>query len=1076
MSDKSPTKRNRTNPAIVDDTVLNDFVSGRLDSVAELRVAAMIECNPELQSRVAALSGDGFLKRVQETKAANPSLAAGDPSIVKQSASQSRTSPQPTGLPEELTACTDYHVLKELGRGGMGVVYLAKYIPMDRVEVLKVLSDQLVTNDSAKQRFRNEMRAIGKLNHPAIATAYQQVPLPTQLVFSMEYVPGVDLHRFIRKYHPVPIPVACTLALQIAAALQHANSKHTVHRDIKPSNVMVFKEDGNLRIKILDFGLAKASSERNTEGLTVDGTMLGTPEYMAPEQALNAAAADIRADIYSLGCTLYHLLMGKPPFSGTFQSVLMAHAQQEADYVSLSRLDVPVELSKIIAKMMAKEPSKRYSTPKQVADALKPFAGKANFKSQTQIDPAKTDTHVDLPSPSRDTSIEQPVIAPVVARQPSVAASLADLKVSDRRVGKSVQPAKRTQSGGGRSKLPPTLAIASGGGFLALLLAAVLMLRTGEGTIVIENLPDDAEVLVDQETIQLRWNEGESLASVRVKPGTRHVEVRSGGIAIAGETVTIERGDQETIRLKVQPVEPSESVPPTKSPPAVEAVATVPSPMPPPTPSVAPEVAPSVTPTRPPGGTIQPLSEASLDRLFSPGAVWGGSDNGRPVSLTMLSRTGTSFRASFSMAQGFQREVRGEIKEGKMSWLASDVHAIAGNVGGDNSGTVLNDAVGPRIDFQWQGPGDRSGSFAVRPQGPLVPPQDAVEFRGSHYKLFTEKLTWHEARNRCTLLGGNLAVVKSQEENDFLFQISKKAGLDAVWVGASDEDQEGKWTWITGEPLRYRNWVGSQPDNKDGGEDFMVLIANFTKVRRVQSFWADQPNQSVQHNPGYFCQWFGREQPDNNAEGSDSGNLGSTSSISQPQPSTNEFVQLFDGSDTSAWQSLGPFKVRDGMLVAKDGEGLAISRDEYDDFELVAEWKIGPNANSGIYYRELSSQTSAGTEYQIIDEVGFANVMSPKMSTGSLWRVIAPAGATNTRLGQWNTTRIVCNGTKVEHWLNGKKLLEYDTSSPSWRKTLSESRRRGQPDIHVRRSGHILLQSLDGEVAFRSISIRPISG
>lgn len=276
-------------------------------------------------------------------------------------------------IPQELADHSDYQVLKQLGRGGMGVVYLAKYLPMDRMEVLKVLDDSLVTKESAKKRFISEMRVIGNLNHRFIATAYQRVMLPTQLVFSMEYVRGIDLHRFTSRYNPVPIHIACKLCRQIAEALQHAHSRGMVHRDIKPSNVMVFRADGELQIKVLDFGLAKAISEQSATGLTADGTMLGTPEYMAPEQALDAAAADIRADIYSLGCTLYHLAAGTPPFSGTYQSVLMAHAQKPSRSLTSLRSDVPEMLSDVVARMLAKDPSDRYQSPTDVVRALSPF-------------------------------------------------------------------------------------------------------------------------------------------------------------------------------------------------------------------------------------------------------------------------------------------------------------------------------------------------------------------------------------------------------------------------------------------------------------------------------------------------------------------------------------------------------------------------------------------------------------------------------------------------------------------------------------------------------------------------------
>ncbi|QDV68117.1 Serine/threonine-protein kinase PknE [Rosistilla carotiformis] len=1036
----------------IDDALLKQFAEGRLDSEIESWLALAIEKSLELQARVAAISSNRFLEKVKQ--AAVASRAAGSDASFDQKTAESIEAVQPDGIPQELLDSRDYQVLKELGRGGMGVVYLAKYVPMDRVEVLKVLSEQLVKKGSAKQRFRNEMRAIGKLNHPAIATAYQQVPLPTQLVFSMEYVPGIDLHRFIRKYHPVPIPVACALAFQIAGALQHANSKQTVHRDIKPSNVMVFKEDGNLRIKILDFGLAKASSERDSEGLTVDGTMLGTPEYMAPEQALNAAKADIRADIYSLGCTLYHLLMGKPPFAGTFQSILMAHAQQEADYISFSRLDVPVELSEIIAKMMAKNPSERYATPKQVAEALKPFAGKASVKSHIQLDPAKIDTHFDLALPSRETSIEQPsptiapVLAPAGTPQRSVAASIADLKVEDRRFTKSILAANRPRNAAGRFKLPPRLAIAIGGSFLAILLAGVLMLRTGEGTLVIENLPADAEVFVDQESIRLRWNEGKETATVRVKPGTRHVEVRSGGARIAGETVTIDRGDKIMISVSVAPAVhiAAKEAPATKS----NADSQVP-------------------------GTSSGTVLAKFDDLFSPGGSWINVDESLTTSLTILSRNGESFRALVSAGQGLRREVHGKIAGNEISWLAKDVHVIVGKAGGDNTGTISQDGAGPRIDFRWSGPGAASGTFTLRPDTQLVPPSDAILFHGSRYKLFPEKLSWHDARNRCSLMGGNLAVISSRAENDFIFGMARTAGLDSVWLGASDEHKEGDWNWITGDSLRYRNWGTHQPNNLGSGEDFMLLIVNYPSGPSLESRWVDQPNESLQkQNPGYICQWFGSQPQEVNAAGFKTDAVTKHADVAPIQPKPDGFVSLFDGTDTSAWQSLGPFKVREGTLVANDEKGFAISKDEYENFELIAEWKIGPGANSGIYYREISTRTSAGTEYQIIDESGFADAMKPELTTGAIRRVAAPESPHNTSLGVWHSTRIVCSGPKAEHWLDGKKLLEYDTSTSEWQRLLSDSNVQGQMEIKFLKRGHILLQARGGEIAFRAIRIKQL--
>ncbi len=297
----------------------------------------------------------------------------------------------------------------------MGVVYLAKNVEMDRLEVLKVLSERLLNHAGAEQRFKQEIRAVSKLNHHNIVTSYSLLRTQSQVAFAMEYVHGMDLFKFIPKEQFLPVGLACSLARQIAAGLQHAHEKGLVHRDIKPSNVIVCEFNGQPHIKILDFGLAKATSEKSRVSLTAFGTTLGTPEYIAPEQIINVAKADILVDIYSLGCTLYHMLTGKPPFAGTQGEIMMAHSQREAAMVNLIRPDVPIELAVIVAKLMAKSPAKRYQTPLEVNRALTEFTSRARA---TQIDNTVTaaldrsgsertsDIVRDLNSPERDTSVD----------------------------------------------------------------------------------------------------------------------------------------------------------------------------------------------------------------------------------------------------------------------------------------------------------------------------------------------------------------------------------------------------------------------------------------------------------------------------------------------------------------------------------------------------------------------------------------------------------------------------------------------------------------------------------------------
>jgi len=222
-----------------------------------------------------------------------------------------------TTLPPGLAEHPDYAIKRRLGRGGMGVVYLAENRLTGRNEVLKVMGPQIMQCPGALERFLREIRAVAKLSHPNIVTAYGADRLGESIVFAMEYVDGLDLSQMVRARGTLPVADACNYVRQAALGLQHAHEHAIVHRDIKPSNLMLARQGGRDVVKVLDFGLAKFKTEVPTdEPLTYVGEMLGTPGFIAPEQISDARQADIRADIYSLGCTLYYLLTGGPPFQG----------------------------------------------------------------------------------------------------------------------------------------------------------------------------------------------------------------------------------------------------------------------------------------------------------------------------------------------------------------------------------------------------------------------------------------------------------------------------------------------------------------------------------------------------------------------------------------------------------------------------------------------------------------------------------------------------------------------------------------------------------------------------------------
>jgi serine/threonine protein kinase len=279
----------------------------------------------------------------------------------------------PLDLPPELANHPRYRVLRELGRGGMGVVYQARQTVLDRPVVIKVISKFLVDHTDALERFRREARAAARLAHPNIVAAYDADQAGDLHFLVMEFVPGQSLAEVLHKRGPLPVAQACGYVRQAALGLQHAHERGMVHRDIKPQNLMLTPQG---QVKILDFGLAKVASEHGSgTGLTASGAYVGTPDYSAPEQATNARTADIRADLYSLGCTLYCLLAGRPPFHEETQVLtILAHLEKEPVPLARLRPDVPAALWAVVARLLAKDPARRYQTPAEVAQALAPFA------------------------------------------------------------------------------------------------------------------------------------------------------------------------------------------------------------------------------------------------------------------------------------------------------------------------------------------------------------------------------------------------------------------------------------------------------------------------------------------------------------------------------------------------------------------------------------------------------------------------------------------------------------------------------------------------------------------------------
>ena len=364
---------------------LSAFGLGQLDPVKAAEVEHHVQACSVCCQTLCSLPDDRLVSLLRQAFSKPPD--AGAPPALEATGIFPFATPQGPQLPPELAEHPRYRIVEVLGQGGMGTVYKAQHRLMERLVALKVIDRGLTGNPAVVERFRREVKAAAQLNHPNIVHAYDAEQAMDTHFLVMEYVEGTTLARLVEQEGPLPVVQACDYIRQAALGLQRAFENGMIHRDIKPHNLMRTPEGV---VKILDFGLARLMSETNPAlsspgrdafsedaspaSLTQLGMVMGTADYMAPEQADNAHAADVRADIYSLGCTLYYLLSGQAPYpEGTVLDKLRAHRTRKPRPLSDFRKDVPPALVRVLERMMAKDPDQRYQTPTEAAEALTQF-------------------------------------------------------------------------------------------------------------------------------------------------------------------------------------------------------------------------------------------------------------------------------------------------------------------------------------------------------------------------------------------------------------------------------------------------------------------------------------------------------------------------------------------------------------------------------------------------------------------------------------------------------------------------------------------------------------------------------
>ena len=338
-----------------------------------------------------------------------------------------------TGGPDPLVI-GDYVILEKLGEGGMGVVFKARHRLMKRIVAIKKLSARAGNDDSVLRRFEREVEISASLNHRNIVAALDAREIQGCCYLVMEYVEGRSLSQLVSERGTLPIDTAIDYTIQAATACAHAHALGVIHRDIKPSNMLV---DSDGVVRILDMGLARAefrpdqsfaSTERQ---LTSTGIIIGTLDYMSPEQALNARSADHRTDIYSLGCTLYFLLTGGPVYTGeTPMETLVAHREQPIPLPSDRRSEIDGALDGICTRMLAKAADDRFQTMTDVIQELQSCQQAPDGPVAVAPDTVTDVNHAPAPAAARD-----PVTAAVVDELP-------------------VEPSTATESGTSRPTSP----------------------------------------------------------------------------------------------------------------------------------------------------------------------------------------------------------------------------------------------------------------------------------------------------------------------------------------------------------------------------------------------------------------------------------------------------------------------------------------------------------------------------------------------------------------------------------------------------------------------------------------------
>lgn len=526
---------------------LSDYLSGRLSEEESESVASHVKNCDDCLSRIDGVDdSDPIVRQLRHPVQDDPFVNEAGCKLAVDSARLIAYEPD-----SDFGMLRDYRLTEKLGQGGMGTVYGAVHTKLDRSVAVKVLPAQRMQNPEAVTRFEREMKAIGKLQHPNIVQAYDAGEADGKHYLVMERVDGLDLSSLVRRLGPLPLADACEIIRQAAVGLQHAHEHELVHRDVKPSNIMVTPTG---EVKVLDLGLALLNEPLAGEELTSTGQIMGTLDYMAPEQLGDSHEVDLRADIYSLGATLYKLLTGQAPYSSqkfnSPQRKLMAIATKPVPPVSEFRGDVSKPLIHVLDQMLAKNPDDRCLSAVAATSQLEPLCRGSNLRAR--MTEAATAPEAD------DAATRTSTIDPVRS-------SVTDTRSSRPRPLETPTSPSSEPHADHRRRQPIVAIFAAASLFLFAVALTIFYVGSGDATLIVKVNDEEAVVELREHGLVVRdtkterkytiWKPGES----QLAAGNYQLSVADdAGLRVDTDEFVLSRRGEEIVTVRLAREKPSD--------------------------------------------------------------------------------------------------------------------------------------------------------------------------------------------------------------------------------------------------------------------------------------------------------------------------------------------------------------------------------------------------------------------------------------------------------------------------------------------------------------------------------------